>query len=151
MKNVSTWWESHLLHDEIYGDIQLKKLAGAQYLPYKISSVIVETVGLDEFLKLEDGRLPLLIGTQFGFFPRLNTINGFFLEPRIIALLSKSALSGNVAGMTICLINDRSGPWKVIRDFPDKREYNPSASQKEIDPQKDFCCVMDSGEKLTVE
>ncbi len=151
MKNVSSWWESHLLHDEIYGNIQLKKLEGAQYLPYKISSVIVETVGLDEFLKLEDGRLPLLIGTQFGFFPRLTTINGFFLEPRIIALLSKSALSGNVAGLTICLINDRSGPWKVIRDFPDKREYNPSSSVKEIDPQKDFCCVMDSGQIIKVE
>ncbi len=150
MKQLSSWWESHFIHDEIYGDIKLKKLDGAQYLPYKISSVIVETVELNDFLKLEDGRLPFLVGTQFGFFPRLNTINGFFLEPRIIALLSKSALSGNVAGLTICLIHDRSGPWKVIRDFPNKRDYTVSSIDKEIDPSKDFCCVIESGEKLTL-
>jgi len=77
----------------------------------------VDHVELEEFLQLEEERLPLLIGTQFGFFPRLNKINGFFLEPRVIALLSKSVLSGNVAGLTICLISGRTKPWKVIRDF----------------------------------
>jgi len=66
-------------------------------------------------------------------------------------LLSKSALSGNVAGLTICLINDRSGPWKVIRGFPNKKDYTVSSIAKEIDPSKDFCCVIESGEKLTVE
>jgi hypothetical protein len=151
MKHSTSWWESHLLNDDIFGDIRFKKLNGGQYVPYNISSVPVDSVSLDIFLKDEDKSLPLIIGTQFGFFPRLNTIPEFYLEPRVVALLSKSVLSGNVAGISICLIPGREKAWKVIRDFPDKREYNPSSSIKEIDPQNDFCCVMNSGERLVVK
>jgi len=151
MKHSTTWWESHLLSDEVYGNIRLKKLDGGQYVPYNIASIPVESVDIDIFLKLEDKRLPLIIGTQFGFFPRLNTIPGFYLEPRIVALLSKSVLSGNVAGITVCLITDGSKQWKIIRDFPNKSEYSVSNLAEEIDPGKDFCCVMESGAKLRVE
>ena len=148
MKHSTSWWESHLLNDDIFGDIRFKKLNGGQYVPYNISSVPVDSVSLDIFLKDEDKSLPLIIGTQFGFFPRLNTIPGFFLNPRIIALLSKSALSGNVAGLTICLISGRSRPWKVIQDFPNKLEYDSSSTAEEIDPQKDFGLVMEYGKWL---
>lgn len=151
MKQLTHWWESHLLRDANYGDIRLKKLAGGQYVPYKILSISVEEVGLDIFLKLEDKRLPLIIGTQFGFFPRLNTIPGFLLEPRVVALLSKSALSGSVAGFSICLIPGREESLKVIRDFPNKIEYSASDIAEEIDPRKNFSLVMKSGKKLTVE
>ncbi len=68
-----------------------------------------------------------------------------------MALPSKSVLSGNVAGMTICLIPGRERSWKIIRDFPDKREYDASSAAAEIDPRKDFGMVMISGEKLIVE
>jgi hypothetical protein len=151
MKHSTSWWESHLLSDEAYGNIRLKKLDGGQYIPYNISSIPVEPVGLDVFLKEEDNRLPLLLGTQFGFFPRLNNIPGFYLEPRVVALLSKSVLSGSIAGLSICLIPGRNNPWKVIRDFPDKPEYYPSSIVEEIDPQRDFGLVMDSGERLVVK
>jgi hypothetical protein len=151
MKQLSSWWESHLLSDEIYGNIRLKILDGGQYVPYNISSILVEPVGLDLFLKIEDKRLPLIIGTQFGFFPRLNNIPGFNLEPRVVALLSKSVLSGNVAGIAICLIPGREQTWKVIRDFPDKPDYYPSLIVEEIYPQRDFGCVMNSGERLVVK
>ena len=145
MNQLLSWWESHLLSDETYGNIRLKKLDGGQYVPFNISSILVEPVDLEVFLKEEDKRLPLLIGTQFGFFPRLDNIPGFFLEPRVVALLSKSVLSGNVGGMSICLISERTKPWKVIRDFPDKPEYDVSSITVNIDPQRDFGCVMDSG------
>jgi hypothetical protein len=151
MKQSTSWWESHLLNDEIYRNIRFKKLDGGQYVPYNISSVPVDSVSLDIFLKGEDKSLPLIIGTQFGFFPRLNTIFGFYLEPRVVALLSKSVLSGNVAGMTICLIPGREQAWRVIRDFPDKPDYEPSSIAEQIDPQRDFGCVMNSGERLVVK
>ena len=151
MKQLTHWWESRFFYDEIYGDIRLKKLDGGKYVPYKISSIKVENVSLEMFLELEDGRLPLIIGTQFGFFPRLNTIPGFYLEPRLVALLSKSALSGNVAGLSICLISGHDNPWKVIRDFPDKPEYTPSPIIEEIDPRRDFGCVMNSGKRFVVK
>ncbi|MBT4418847.1 MAG: hypothetical protein HOC81_01385 [Candidatus Marinimicrobia bacterium] len=151
MKHSTSWWESHLLNDEIYGNIRLKTLDGGQYVPYNISSILVEPVDLDAFLKEDDKCLPLLIGTQFGFFPRLNSIPGFYLEPRIVALLSKSVLSGNVAGMSICLILGHTNPWKVIRNFPDKPDYYPSSIADEIDPERDFGCTMGSGERLVVK
>ncbi len=151
MKRTLSWWESHLLSDEIYGNIRLKILDGGQYVPYNISSVPVDSVNLDIFLKDEDKSLPLIIGTQFGFFPRLSTIPGFYLEPRVVVLLSKSVLSGNVAGLSICLVQGRGKPWKVIRDFPDKPEHYPSSIAKEIDPQRDFGLVMVSGERLVIK
>jgi|GEM_PF-1050610 len=151
MKRLTSWWESHLLNDEVYKDIRFKTLKGAQYVPYNISVVAVDHVGREEFLHGEDKRLPLIIGTQFGFFPRLNTIPGFYLEPRVVALLSKSVLSGSVAGMSICLITGREETWKVIRDFPNKRDYSVSTIAEEIDPGKDFGLVMESGKRLTVE
>jgi len=151
MKDSTTWWESHLLRDEIYGNIRLKKLDGGQYVPYNIASIPVEPVGTDVFLKLEDKRLPLIIGTQFGFFPRLNTIPGFYLEPRIVALLSKSVLSGSVAGMSFCLITGQEETWKVIRDFANKRNFTVSSTTEEIDPGKDFGLEMESGKKQRVE
>ena len=151
MKHSTTWWESHLLRDEIYGNIRFKKLDVGQYVPYNIASILVEPVATDIFLKLEDKRLPLIIGTQFGFFPRLNTIPGFYLEPRVVALLSKSVLSGSVAGMSFCLITGRDETWKVIRDFANKRNFTVSSITEEIDPGKDFGLEMESGKKLRVE
>jgi hypothetical protein len=151
MKQLTHWWESRFFYDEIYGDIRLKKLDGGKYVPYKISSIKVENVSLEMFLELEDGRLPLIIGTQFGFFPRLNTIPGFYLEPRLVALLSKSVLSGSVAGLSICLIPGREESWKIIRDFPNKHEDFYSSTSEDIDPQKDFGCVMNSGERLVLK
>jgi hypothetical protein len=151
MKHATSWWESHLLSDEIYRTIRLKKLDGGQYVPYNVSSILVKPVGIDLFLKIEEKYLPLIIGTQFGFFPRLNTIPRFYFEPRVVALLSKSALSGNVAGLSICLISGHDNPWKVIRDFPDKPEYTPSPIIEEIDPRRDFGCVMNSGKRFVVK
>jgi hypothetical protein len=151
MKQLTHWWESHLLSDEIYGNIRLKKLDGGQYVPHNISSILIELVSVDAFLKDEDKRLPLLIGTQFGFFPRLSNIPGFYLEPRVVALLSKSVLSGSVAGLSICLISGRNSPWKIVRNFPDKPEYVPSSIADEIDPHRDFGCVLNSGERLVLK
>jgi hypothetical protein len=151
MKQSASWWESHLLCDENYGNIRFKILDGGQCVPYNISSILVDSVHLDVFLRVEDKRLPLLIGTQFGFFPRLSSIPGFFLEPRVVALLCKSVLSGNVAGLTICLIADRCKPWKVVRDFPDRSNYILSSAIREVDPQKDFGIVMSSGERLVLK
>jgi len=151
MKNVSTWWESHFMANETYRRVSFKTLREGGYSHHNITCTRVDEVDLDTFLKIEDERLPLLFGTQFGIFPRLNKISGFFLETRIVALLSKSVLSGNVASLSICLISGSSNTWKVIRDFPNKKEYTVSSIAKEIDPSKDFCCVIESGEKLTVE
>ena len=144
-------WEYHYQQDVTYGNVGFKTLKNGGYPRFTISEVPIDEVGLHDFLKHEDKRIPLIIGSQFGFFPRLNRINGFFLEPRIIALLSKSVLSGCVAGLTICLIADSSKPWKVIKDFPEKHEFDHTSICTEINPNKDFGFDLATGGRLVVK
>ena len=151
MSSRIAWWEHHLLNDAEFGDIRLKTLKTTLYLTFKTAEVVVDQVSINEFLKMESDRLPLVVGTQFGLFPRLNEVKGFFLEPRIVALLSKSALSGNVAGLSICLITDNTGVWKVIKDFPEQQLAKSQKVITEINVGRDFGCVLESGKSLVIK
>ena len=151
MRNTTQRWESHYLKDSTYGNVGFKTLRNSGYPLFSIAEIVIDQVDLQKFLKPETERIPLIIGTQFGFFPRLNQIPGLFLEPRVIALLSKSVLSGSVAGLTICLIPDGAKPWKVIKDFPEKPELFQTSNQSEINPGKDFGIGLNSGERLVIK
>lgn len=151
MKNVSNWWESQYLADEEYSKVGFKRLTTLSEQMYRISSVKVDAVKLDHFLNQEEDRIPLLIGSQFGIIPRLNSIPGFFSEPRILALLSKSLLSGSVAGLTICLVPDSLGVWKVIKDFPEHELVRGQKAIKEINIGHDFGCRLESGKSLVIK
>ena len=50
---------------------------------------------------VDDGRLPLFIGTQFGIAPKIENLTNFFNGEKEIAILGKSALSGTVSGLSI--------------------------------------------------
>ncbi len=151
MRQQTSRWESRYLEDEDYRSVGFKRLSTLSEQMYRITSVKVDAVNLDHFLNLEEDRIPLLIGSQFGIFLRLNGIPGFFSEPRIVALLSKSLLSGSVAGLTICLVPDSLGVWKVIKEFPERGMVSEQSTIKEINIGREYGCRLKSGKSLVIK
>lgn len=78
------------------------KLPG--YIPDRFPARLWELVSREDFEKVEENRLPLFMGTQFGISPRPHTVLPNDQE-RIIAILGYSALSGNIGGLSVRTIN----------------------------------------------
>ena len=58
-------------------------------------------VDLVTFNKIEEDRIPFFIGSQFGIYPNINKLEGFFNGRKYVAILAKSLLSGRVNGLII--------------------------------------------------
>ena len=67
---------------------------------------LVDIVEIEEFLQIEEKRLPLFLGTQFGISPRIDTHFGDGKNGVLVAILTKSMLSGCVAGLKIAYYKD---------------------------------------------
>ncbi len=103
------WWRA-FLDDPYFGHFRLKKLVGSLAASYEPHFFAVPTVGREEFQAVENDRLPLLLGSQFGTTPR--TIDIFNdKQDRLVATLGISALSGCMSGVSI---NQYAGP-KIIQ------------------------------------
>lgn len=94
------YWISNLQQDRIFSGIRFKKLEPGLY-PIAIDESLVDVVSAEEFVKIEEKRLPLFIGSQFGIYPDMNKIPDFFNGHKLIAILAKSLLSGRVDGLSI--------------------------------------------------
>ena len=66
-----------------------------------ITNEIADCVELDEFLKIEENRIPLFTGSQFGIFPKTEEIFKDDGEKRTIGILGQSMLSGWVTGISL--------------------------------------------------
>lgn len=71
-------------------------------------------VNFEEFNKVEPLRIPLLLGCQFGIFPRPESLAGFYNEDKYVAIINKSVLSGLVSGVTIYQVY--AGDPTLIKD-----------------------------------
>lgn len=94
------FWLERFLSCYDYGHLQFKKLDSG-YPLFSFLQNIIADVSETVFCTKEEYRLPLFIGSQFGLHPRSNTIEGFFNGEKKVAVLSKSLMSGHVAGLTI--------------------------------------------------
>lgn len=103
MKEHTTYWIKHFMQDPDYCHLRFKKLDKGfnGYPPFDIDDKMIDSVDLQTFIKKEDTRIPLLIGTQMGIYPRIDEISHLFREDLIFAILEKSVLSGCVAGLGI--------------------------------------------------
>ena len=87
---------------------------------------LVDVVPTEAFLNPEPHRLPLFIGSQFGINPRLESLPTPYVGVMTVAILGKSLLSGNVAGLSIHEVE--IGPegvitiQRIIRHFPNLLE-----------------------------
>ena len=112
MKKHTTYWIKNFKQDKKFGHLRFKLLKDKGYLPFDIDKDLVDKVGLDDFVKIEENRIPFFIGTQFGIYPNIDEIPNFYNNYKLIGILGKSILSGCVAGLSI---------YKVYKDNKRKR------------------------------
>ena len=103
MKDISTYWIRHFKQNPEYGHLRFKKLDKVKYgyPPFDIDESLIDIVDLETFTKVEDNRIPLFIGTQFGLYPWFYDYAEFYKDGKIIAILGKSVSSGHVADLRI--------------------------------------------------
>jgi hypothetical protein len=77
------------------------KILNCGYPNFVLDTVHYDIVELEVFNLIENNRLPLFIGTQFGIVPKIENLNDFFNGQKEIAILGKSVLSGAVSGLSI--------------------------------------------------
>jgi len=94
------YWIPKLKNDPNYSQIRFKRLEKG-YPPFEIEESLVDVVSEEEFVRIEETRLPLFIGSQFGIHPEMVKIHDFFNGHKLIAILAKSLLSGRVDGLSI--------------------------------------------------
>lgn len=106
MKPYTTYWIKHFQQNSEYGHLRFKKLDKGffGYPPFEFEDTLIDEVDIDSFIKKEDIRIPLFIGTPMGLFPRLFEMPNFLSEDKIVSILGKSLLTGHVAGLRINLI-----------------------------------------------
>ena len=98
--NQNLNWLQKFLNNEDFGHMRFKRL-NIDYLKFDMDEEFIDIVELEEFVKIEENRLPFFIGSQFGVHPSIAKIPGIASQDRLIAILGKSVLSGHVAGLSI--------------------------------------------------
>jgi hypothetical protein len=104
-KPWTTQWISKLKNDVRFAHLRFKRLDKG-YPPFEIDANLIDFVDEQEFNSVEEDRMPLFIGSQFGITPRINDIPDFFNGKKQVAILGKSLLSGTVSGLTIYQIEE---------------------------------------------
>ncbi len=99
------YWIKKFKNDQDHGQKRFKKL-NVDYPPFEIDEAIIDTVEWDEFIKIEEHRIPFFIGSQFGINPRIIEMPEFFNGKKLVAILSKSLLSGHVSGLNLYQIEE---------------------------------------------
>lgn len=107
----TVYWIKKFRNDQEYAGKRFKRLERG-YPPFQIDEDLIDVVLYEDFIKIEEDRIPLFIGCQFGDYPRINKQPGFFNGQKIIAILGKSLLSGHVAGVGIYLIGEHDQEFK---------------------------------------
>jgi len=104
MKKHTTYWIKHFRQNKEFGHLRFKLLKDKEHggnPPFDIDESLIDEVGLDDFVKFEENRIPFFVGTQHGIYPRIDEIPNFYSEDKIIGILGKSLLSGHIGGLSI--------------------------------------------------
>jgi hypothetical protein len=97
--NNICWMISKQTHP-YFRNIRFKKLHSG-YHRFIIDTSFIDEVDNENFNSIEDDRVAFFIGSQFGISPQIDKIPDFFNGEKLVAILSKSLLSGNVYGLVI--------------------------------------------------
>jgi len=107
----TTSWIDAFLKDKEHGQKKFKRLETG-YPDFDIDKSLIDIVSLEDFIKKEDHRIPLFIGTQFGVYPRIDNVPDFLNGEKICAILGKSVLSGCVSGLSLHQIEKNDTKFK---------------------------------------
>lgn len=109
---ATTSWIEKFKQDPLHGHKRFKRLETG-YPSFEIDDDLIDIVDLESFVKIEDDRFPLFIGTQFGIFPRVDNVPGFINGRKLVAILGKSLLSGCVAGVSLHQIEENDTSFRL--------------------------------------
>lgn len=120
------YWIARLKVDPDYSKKRFKIPKGNSYSQHLyFDPDLVDRVSDEEFLSIEADRIPLGLGCQFGIHPRMiqDENSPFYNGEKLVALLAKSVLSGNVAGLKIYKIvkEDKKFKHRVVEFFPNTK------------------------------
>jgi hypothetical protein len=104
------YWVRHLKENPYYNHLRFKKLNKGfnGYPPFDFDDIPIDLVDLETFIRIEENLIPLFIGTQFGLYPWFYEFPDFYNGDKIIAILSKSELSGHVARLSLYKVDAHS-------------------------------------------
>lgn len=91
---------SNIQQDGRWSDIRFKILP-FQNNCFRFPEFLYDIVDESEYQRIEEKRLPLFIGSQFGIYPQPEKYFADKKEPILVGILNKSMLSGLVAGLKI--------------------------------------------------
>ncbi len=118
------YWIPRFKKDLEYGKKRFKFLKTCNTI-FQIDPDIVDYVDEEEFVKIEENRIPLGLGTQFGIYPKLigTPDSSFYNGEKVVALIAKSLLSGCVDGLNLYHIakDERTFSHRRIRYFPNTK------------------------------
>ena len=85
------YWIKKFKNEQHNGKKRFKRL-DKDYPPFEIDQSLIDIVEMEEFIKIEEQRIPLFIGSQFGINPKIDDMPEFFNGRKLIAILGKSLL-----------------------------------------------------------
>jgi hypothetical protein len=95
----------------------LSKKPFSAYLPFHVPDGLVQAVDKEEFEIPEDGvRLPIFLGSQFGYFPSLKSIEPI-PDGYLHFLLAKSMLSGLVSGLSLRRWDAGQRQFQIVKEW----------------------------------
>ena len=94
-----------LSRNKNWNNYRFKRLKSG-YPVFDFPQHLIDEVDMEHFILVEENRLPLFIGSQFGIHPNPKEIFKNIDESILIAKLNKSLLSGVVSGLSISLYKE---------------------------------------------
>ncbi len=115
----TTFWVKKFKEEQKNRQKRFKRLDRG-YPPFELDESLIDIVDMEEFVMIEEHRIPIFVGSQFGIYPRIEEMPEFFNGRKVIAILSKSLLSGHVSGLTIYQIeeNEKQFNYKRVERYP---------------------------------
>ncbi len=115
----TTFWVKKFKEEQKNRQKRFKRLDRG-YPPFELDESLIDIVDMEEFVMIEEHRIPIFVGSQFGIYPRIEEMPEFFNGRKVIAILSKSLLSGHVSGLTIYQIeeNEKQFNFKQVERYP---------------------------------
>ncbi len=99
------YWLNKFQKDSLHGHKRFKRLPTG-YPTFEMNEDLIDTVDYDKFIEIEEDRIPLFIGSQFGTEPDINKMSDLFNGRKLIAILNTSLHSGHVDGLYLCQIEE---------------------------------------------
>jgi hypothetical protein len=111
---------NRFLEDSEFGHLKMKWLSKkpfSAYLPFHVPDGLVQAVDKEEFDLREDSeRLPIFLGSQFGYFPSLKSIEPI-PDGYLHFLLAKSMLSGLVSGLSLRRWDAGQRQFQIVKEW----------------------------------